>query len=114
MSDPIVKWPFGEASVAALTATGDQAIALANDMTIINGATTQATGNRTINLTIGAGVGVGAMIVAKLKTNGTETTTFGTGFTAPVMTGVAGKTKVVSFIYDGASFIQTGTAVQLD
>lgn len=114
MADPIVKWPFGEASTEALTATGDQAIELINEMTIIDGASTTATGNRTINLDINDEVGVGAMIVAKLKTTGTETTTFGTGFTAPTLTGVAGKTKVVSFIYDGTTFIQTGTAVQLD
>lgn len=114
MADPIVKWPFGEASTEALTATGAQALEIINEMTIIDGAGTTATGNRTINLDINDEVGVGAMIVAKLKTTGTETTAFGTGFTAPTLTGVAGKTKVVSFIYDGATFIQTGTAVQLD
>lgn len=114
MSDPIVKWPFGEASTATLTATGAQAISIVNEMTIINGAAVQATGNRTINLAIGSEVGIGAMIVAKFKSNAVETETFGTGCTAPVMTGVAGKTKVVTLIYDGTTFIQTGAEVQLD
>lgn len=114
MADPIVKWPFGEASEEALTATGAQAIDIVNEMTIIDGVSTQATGNRTLNLTIGDEVGVGAMIVVKSKTAAVEKTTFGTGFTAPEMTGVAGKTKVASFIYDGSTFIQAGAEVQLD
>jgi hypothetical protein len=110
-----VRWPFGLADVSnALSATGAQAISIENDMTILDGVTTQATGNRTINLTIGADIKAGARILVKSKTNGTETTIFGTGCLAPTITGVAGKTKTCELVYDGTNFLATGTAVQLD
>ena len=109
-----VKYPFGNASTASLTATGAQAITITDQMTFIDGVTTQATGNRTINLTIKEGVKAGATIHLRNKTNGTETTTFGTGMTAPTLTGVAGKTFVQKFIYNGTSFFPTGASLQID
>lgn len=109
-----VKFPFGPASTVALTATGVQAITIENNVTIIDGVTVEATGNRTLNLTIDDSVDAGARVVVKSKTNGTETTIFGTNITGPTITGVAGKTKVASFIYDGSAFVNEGTAVQLD
>lgn len=114
MTDHIIKSPFGAAEVIALSATGAQAVTIKNQATILDGVTTQATGNRTINLTINEFVTKGAIIVAKVKTAATETTTMGTGITGPVMTGVAGKTKTALFVYDGTAFIQAGAEVQLD
>lgn len=108
------RWPFGLPDVIALSATGAQAIAVTNDLTIIDGVTTQATGNRTLNLTIDAAVNIGARLVVKSKTAATETTIGGTGMTAPTITGVAGKTKTWELVYDGAAFVATGTAVQID
>jgi hypothetical protein len=109
-----IKYPFGSADEATLTATGDQAVAIANTMTIIDGATAQATGNRTIDLTIDSETPAGAQILVKTKSAATETLTFGDGFTAPVHTGVAGKTFSQAFIYDGTTFKPCGAAVQLD
>ncbi len=109
-----VSWPFGEATTTALSATGAQAISVDNDMTILDGVTVVATGNRTINLTIPTDIKAGARILVKAKTTGTETTIFGTGCLAPTVTGVAGKTKTVELVYDGTNFVATGTAVQLD
>lgn len=109
-----VKFPFGDITTTALSATGDQAVSVDNLMTIIDGVTTEATGNRTINLTIPTDIQAGARIFCKLKTNGTETTTFGTGCSAPVITGVAGKTKVVELIYDGTNFVAAAAALQID
>ena len=114
MSDPIVKWPFGDATVEVLAATGVLAINIVNEMTIIDGASTIATGNRTINLTVSPNVGIGAMIVLKAKTTAVETMTFGTKMLGAVITGVAGKTKATTFIYDGTNFINAGTPIQLD
>jgi hypothetical protein len=110
----IVKWPFGAVTSSALSATGAQAVTIQNELTLIDGATTQATGNRTVNLTINAMVKAGAMIQANIKSAAVETCTWGTGMTAPVMTGVAGKTKSVLFVYDGTTFKQAGAEVQLD
>jgi hypothetical protein len=114
MADEIIKWPFGAASEAALTATGAQALTVVNQMTIVDGVTIEATGNRTINLTIDENVEAGAIMFVKSKTNGTETTIFGTGMQGATITGVDGKTKTVAFIYDGTNFVEAGTPVQID
>ena len=109
-----IRFPFADADIVALTATGAQALKIVNDMTIVDGVTTEATGNRTLNLTIDPLVTVGARIFIKSKTNGTETTIFGTGMSGATITGVAGKTKCVEFVYDGSKFVEAGTPVQID
>ena len=110
-----VLWPLGPGNKsAALTATGAQAVTVTDNLFIIDGVTTQATGNRTINLTVDAKVKPGAILVIRTKTNGTETTTYGTGLSAPVLTGVAGKTFSQAFIYTGTIFTAAGAAVQVD
>lgn len=114
MSDTIVKWPFGAASGMALTASGVQEIKIVNDLTIIDGTTVPATGDRTLNISVSDTVSAGAMILVKSKTIATEKTVFGEKITGPEITGVAGKTKVATFVYDGSDFIQTGTAVEID
>lgn len=109
-----VKFPFGPASTAAMTATGAQAVTIENNLTIIDGVTVESTGNRTLNLTIDASVDTGAKVLVQTKANGTETLTFGTGITGPTDTGVAGKTRDMLFIYNGTAFVQAGAVVQLD
>lgn len=109
-----IRHPFGLSDSKTLSATGAQAITIDDDLTVIDGVTTEATGNRTINLTIDAEVKAGAKILLKSKTNGTETTIFGTGITSVTITGVAGKTKTQAFTYDGTVFLPDGTAVQID
>lgn len=109
-----VKWPFGPADTVALSATGAQAITVDNELIFVDGVTTQATGNRTLNLTIDAGVKAGARLVVKSKTNGTETTIFGTSMIGLTITGSAGKTIVTTFVYDGTNYIESGAQVQID
>jgi len=109
-----IKHPFGAAATLPLSATGAQALTIDNDLTVIDGVTTEATGNRTLNLTVDSEIKAGAKILMKSKTNGTETTIFGTGITAPTITGVAGKTKTQQFTYDGTAFLPDGTSVQID
>jgi hypothetical protein len=107
-------YPFGASETIALSATGAQAITVINLLTIIDGVTTQATGNRTLNLTIDTELKAGARIIVKSKTAGTETTIAGTSMTAPTVTGSAGKTKCWELVYDGTNFVATTTAVQID
>lgn len=114
MADEIIKWPFGPASEEALSADGAQAITVVNTVTYVDGVTTEATGNRTINLTLDDDLEVGSRLVFALKTNGTETTIFGTGITGATITGVAGKTKTVEAVYDGSGFVVIGTPGQID
>lgn len=110
-----VKWPFGLADTSQpLSAVGAQAIVIANDLTIIDGVTTIATGARTINLTIPADLTPGARIIVKSKTTGVETTIFGAGCIAPTIVGVAGKTKTQELVFDGTNFVATSTPVQID
>ena len=107
--------PFGDADVVALTATGAQALTIENNPTLVDGVTVEATGNRTLNLTIDTdSVSIGARIVVQSKTNGTETTIFGTDITGVTVTGVAGKTKNTEFVYNGTAFVNSGTPVQID
>jgi len=114
MADQIIKYPFGPATEVALTADGAQAITVKNDLTIVDGVTVPATGNRTVNLTIDENLKAGARIVFLLKTAATETTIFGTNITGATITGVAGKTKTVEAVFNGTGFDVIGTAGQID
>ena len=110
-----IKYPFGNADTSlSLTATGAQALTITSNFTIIDGVTTEATGNRTINLTIGDEVTAGAILIVQSKTNGTETTIFGTNITSETITGVAGKTINQSFVYNGTAFVAMGADQQID
>lgn len=110
----MINYPYGEISSSELTATGVQAITIDNSATIIDGTTVIATGNRTLNLTLDSELRIGAKLFVKSKTTATETTIFGTGITAPTITGVAGKTNTQSFTFDGTAFLPDGLKVQID
>lgn len=114
IQNPITRWPFGTADVIPLSASGDQAVDIYNDFTFIDGVTVQSTAARTLNLSISPNVGVGARIIVKTKSTGAETFTPGTGMIGAAIAGVAGKTKVVEYVYDGTNFINTAAAVQID
>jgi len=109
-----IRYPFGLADSKELSATGTQALTIDDGFTVIDGVTIEATGNRTLDLTIDSQVVAGARILLKSKTNGTEDTIFGIGISAPTITGVAGKTKTQAFTYDGATFLPDGANVQID
>lgn len=109
-----IKAPFGAADSQALSATGAQAITITNQVTFLDGVTTIATGNRTINLTIDAQVALGARIYISHKATGTETLIAGTGMKMPTTTGAAGKTKVLELVYNGTAFIALAIGYQID
>lgn len=112
--NPVVKHPFGEATVVQLAATGTIEVDIQNDLTILDGATLQATGARTVNLNITPDLKPGARIVILHKTTATETLTPGTGMKGVAITGVAGKTFATEYFYTGAEFVQLATAIQID
>lgn len=114
LQNPIAKWPFGAATVVPLSATGAQNIDIYNNLTIVDGSSVVATGERTLNLAIAPDVQPGARLVVKTKTTAVETLTPGTGMTGTVTTGVSNKTFVAEYVYDGITFIQTAAAVQID
>ena len=109
-----IKWPFGDGDSKALSATGAQALAIDDNLTVIDGVTVEATGNRTLDLTNDSELKAGARLLVKSKTNGTQTTIMGTGIDGPNIVGVAGKTKTQGFTYDGTTFLPDGASVQID
>jgi len=57
----------------------------------------------------------GDRVILKLSSDGTaRTTSFGSGFTGPNVSGAVNKIKVVEFVHDGDNFIAVSAAVQID
>lgn len=73
------------------------------------------TGNGALALGAAARPSIGDEIILKVSSDTTaRDLTFGTGFTAPTLTGTISKTKVMSFVYDGSNFIATSAAIQIN
>lgn len=102
-----LKFPFGPANVQDIPAAASVAI------TVTNGGLTYArltslTAATTITVTVPTDCPQGAQLIVELPCGATaRDTTFSTGFTGAVVTGVINKTKVATFVYVGTSFIQT-------
>jgi hypothetical protein len=108
-----INHPFGAVATSTIAAaTTTAAITIAAQETIIT--TETMTGNCTLNLTVSAEVKAGAKLFLILKTNGTETFTFGTAIEGPVITGAAGKTATQGFVYNGTNFYPMGAKIQVD
>jgi hypothetical protein len=105
--------PFGKITDVTIAATGTTALTIATQQ-VANLTLPTLTGNATLNLTISTQVKAGAVLYLKVKTTGTETFTFGTGFSAPLVTGVAGKTWAQGFWYDGTVYLPLGAKIQVD
>lgn len=111
----LILYPWGPATTVALTATGNQTIAIRNNVTIIDGVTTAGTNARTLILSIDAHLMSGAHILVKTKNiSTTRTTVFSTGFTAPTITADSNKTYTQGFIYDGTVFLPCGTSIKIN
>lgn len=108
-----INYPFGDADVITIAATGTTAATITEQVTYASTLTT-LTGNGTLDLTVDSGVKAGALLHLKVKTTATETFTFGTSIDAPTVTGVAGKTWTQSFWYDGTTFLPCGAKIQID
>lgn len=111
-----IKYPFGAADTTlTLSATGAQALTITNQVTIVDGVTTESTGDRTINLTIHSEVKEGALLLVESKSDASANDTiFGTNITGPTVTGVSSKTHNFLFKYNGTAFVQEGLSVQID
>jgi len=100
-----VKYPFGKADEQALTASGAQALTIFDNLTMIDGDVVIATAARTLDLTLDADLEVGAKLVIRTRTTGTEDTVFGTGITGTTYAGVAGKIITKTATFDGTGFL---------
>lgn len=112
MATQEISWPFGNADLQQPAYAATLAVTITDQFTVLDPAI--LTGNMTINLTLDQGIRAGAIIFAEITATGTEVTTFGTGFSSPTLTGVAGKTKCMWFVYDGTSFKPSAAGYQID
>lgn len=102
-----LRYPFGPADVQDIAAAASVAVP------VTNGGLTYArlsalTAATTITVTAPADCPQGATLMVELPCGATaRDTTFSTGFTGAVVAGVINKTKVVTFVYIGTSFVQT-------
>lgn len=77
--------------------------------------TIDLTGNGTLALDSESTSQVGDELILKVSSDETaRNLTLGTGFTAPAISGTISKTKVQSFVYDGAGFVPSGAVIQID
>lgn len=110
-----IQYPFGAAETIALSATGAQALAISNNLTIVDGVTVPDSNHRTLNATIDANVKAGAVIFVKTKSAATNNMIFGTGFTCPTFANITGaKTKCIMLVYDGTDFKPCAASFQID
>jgi hypothetical protein len=108
-----VNYPYGPIATASLTASGNQAITISNQVTYLDGVTVESTGGRTLILTIGSEVKAGAIIhLAAAAASGAGNLVFSTGFTATTHLQVNGKTHVQSFFYNGTVFYPMAEILQ--
>lgn len=114
LQNPIVKWPFGAATILLMAAAGLQAFDIVNNLTIVDGSSVVATGDRTLNLTADAGLAPGARVIVKTTSAAAGKLIPGAGVKGESITGVAGKTFVAEYVYDGISFVQAGKSIQID
>ena len=107
-----IKYPFGAADVQTPAFASTIDVTASNNLTLVKPET--LTGAVTLNVIPGDGLEVGAELHLQVTTDGTEVLTFGTGATAPAVTGVAGKTWCQSLIYNGSVFVPKGAKIQID
>lgn len=104
-SSPV--FPFGPATTETLTSAATIAVSVNNTMTIC---TVALDTNTTINLTIDENTKVGSILIIKAGSDGTaRSVTPGTGMTGTAISGTINKIKAISFVYDGSTFVHTGT-----
>ena len=88
---------------------------LANVSESRNIITINLTGAGSLDISPDAKPVIGDEIILKVSSDGTaRDLSFGSGFSAPTLTGVTNKTKTQRFVYDGSKFIATGAAVQIN
>jgi len=110
-----IKYPWGAANTVSLTATGNQVVNCINNVTIVDGVTTQATTSHTIGFTFDAQLMSGARVFLKYKTSGTDTLYFtGGGITNAAINGTATKIWCQSYTYDGTQLWPDGAAVKVN
>jgi len=103
MADKLM-WPVGDADKIQVASTATINASVSNRLTILEIDTLTTAG--TLNITIDPQVPIGSTLVIKVPCGSpARDLTLGTGLTGTVVTGVANKTKYVTALYDGVTFV---------
>jgi len=112
-ADTKVEVVFPTMETQSPTVTATTAVTIKRAKTAIN--LGELADNVTLNATVSSDIQVGDTVMVKASSGGTaKTVTFGTGFTSPTMAGTQNKSKAMTFMYDGSTFVPVAVAVQLD
>jgi hypothetical protein len=108
----MVSFPWGEPEHLTPDFAATQSIEAVNNLTLFE--PMEATGNSQLDVAIHEQLLKGAQLVVKWKTQGTETLALGDNIQGVDIVGVAGKTQVATFVFDGTQFVQMAPQVQID
>lgn len=110
--DKVISYPFGEMDVQAPVYGATIDLVVENQKTLVN--VGQLTGALTLNVAPSSELKKGAELIVSLQSDATaRATTLGTGFVGVAIAGVISKTKVATFVYNGATFVNIGV-IQVD
>lgn len=100
----VIQWPWGAADFQTLTADSlTETVIITNSFTYADFGTLDTV--LTVNVGITSGINAGALLFVKTKSDATgRNVTWGTGVDAAVLTGVASKTILSTFVFDGTKF----------
>lgn len=113
MTEQQISYPTGAADVQALAYAATQNVTIKNQMTVLDFSI--LTADTTLNITLTPGIRNGARLLLKVPaTNNADDLTLGTGIDAPVIVGVATKTKTQEFVLYNGTFLPAGAVVQID
>lgn len=108
MEEAVISYPFGPVDSQSVDSAADLTIEVLNQKTIVS--VSEMAQNTTLNLSINPDLNAGAELIVTAKSDATaRTITFGNGITGVPVVGVIGKTKVITLVYDGVTFIHTST-----
>jgi len=106
----MVRWPFGSVDVQSPVYAASIQATINNPSTVLK---LSLTGDLALSLSLNSELTPGAILLVEVTSDTTaRKVTFGTGFSSPVLFGVASKTFVHAFEYDGVSFVLMGAAVE--
>lgn len=104
MANPV--FPWGNMTKTTLASAATIAASVSGPAILTVALDTAAT----LNLTIDSETKIGTPLYVRASSDGTgRNLTPGTGMTGTAIAGVANKTKVSTFIYDGSTFVHAGT-----
>lgn len=111
-----VNYPFGAADFSTLTVDNDTlSPTIKNQVTYLTGSDTLIANTIIMGTNISSKLKAGALLYLRLKSGvvARSVTPNSTKFTGVAVSGVASKTKLIQFVYDGSKFVYV-SSFQID